>query len=119
MDWRVNNRVIPQKIKGLKMTQFPVISNIAITWHKLQGQTKKHLIVTSWNLRCKNWIYVVLSRVRTLDGLLLVNKLDDGLKKYQVSAVLKVEEERLSNLDKKFCIDINWEQKKSWFGFIN
>ena len=76
------------------MTQFPVISNIATTGHKLQGQTKKHLIVTSWNLRCKNWIYVVLSRVRTLDGLLLVNKLDDDLKKYQVSKVLRVEEER-------------------------
>ena len=40
MDWRVNNRIIPQKIKGLKMTQFPVISNIATTGHKLQGQTK-------------------------------------------------------------------------------
>ena len=40
MDWRVKNRVIPQKIKGLKMTQFPVISNIATTGHKLQGQTK-------------------------------------------------------------------------------
>ena len=77
------------------------------------------MIVTSWNLRCKNWIYVVLSRVRTLDGLLLVNKLDDDLKKYQVSDVLKVEEERLSNLDKEFRIDINWEQQKSWFGFIN
>ena len=77
------------------------------------------MIVTSWNLRCKNWIYVVLSRVRTLDGLLLVNKLDDDLKKYQISDVLKVEEERLSNLDKEFCIDINWEQKKSWFVFIS
>ena len=77
------------------------------------------MIVISWNLRCKNWIYVVLSRVRTLDGLLLVNKLDDDLKKYQISDVLKVEEERLSNLDKEFRIDINWEQKKSWFGFIN
>ena len=40
MDWRVNNRAIPQKIKGLKMTQFPVNLNIATTGHKLQGQTK-------------------------------------------------------------------------------
>ena len=40
MDWRVNNRAIPQKIKGWKMTQFPVNSNIATTGHKLQGQTK-------------------------------------------------------------------------------
>ena len=51
-----------------------------------------------------------------MDGLSLVNKLDDDLKKYQVSDVLKVEEERLSNLDEEFRIDINWEQKKlAWF----
>ena len=42
MDWRVNNRAIPQDIKGLKMTQFPVNSNIATTGHKLQGQTKNN-----------------------------------------------------------------------------
>ena len=30
-----------------------------------------------------------------------------------------MDEERLSNLGRNFCIDINWEQKKSWFGFIN
>ena len=54
-----------------------------------------------------------------MDGLLLVNRWDDDLEKYQVSGVLKVEEERLSNLYKEFCIDINWEQEKSWFNFIN
>jgi len=31
---------IPQKIKGLKMSQLPVNSNIATTGHKLQGKTK-------------------------------------------------------------------------------
>ena len=98
------------------MTKFPVNSNIATTGHKLQGQTKKRVIVTSWNLRVNNWIYVILSRVRTLDRLLLVNKLDDDLKKYQVSGVLKEEEERLSSLDEIFRIDINWGQEK--FGFV-
>ena len=77
------------------------------------------MIVTSWNCRVRTWTNVFLSRVRTLDGLLLVNKLDDDLKKYQISKVLKVEEERLSDLDNEFCSDINWEQEKSWFGFIN
>ena len=51
--------------------------------------------------------------------MLLVNKLDDDLNKYQVSKALRITEERLSNLDKEFCIDINWEQKKSWFGFTD
>ena len=67
------------------------------------------MIVTSWNCRVKNWIYVVLSRVRTLDRLLLVNKLDDDLIKYLISDVLKRGEEILSNLSEEFRIDINWE----------
>ena len=40
MNWRVNNKSIPQKIRGLRMTQFPVNSNIATTGHKLQGRIK-------------------------------------------------------------------------------
>ena len=34
---KVNKKMVPQQIKGLKMTQFPVNSNIVITGHKLQG----------------------------------------------------------------------------------
>ena len=50
-------------------------------------------------------------RVRTLDGLLLVKRLDDDLTKYQISDVLIKEEEILSNLYKEFRIDINWGEK--------
>ena len=75
--------------------------------------------LTSWNYSLPNWIYVVLSRVKTLNGLFLVNKLKDELTKYQISDNLKREDERLDNLDEQFRVDINWEQKKKWFGFIN
>ena len=57
-----------------KITQIPVNSSDAITGHKLQGLTKDQLIVYSWN-RCTSWIYVVLSRVRTLEGLFLLKGL--------------------------------------------
>ena len=63
-------------IGGINVTQFPVNSNIATTGHKLQGMTKDSLIVHAWNYTFTNWIYVVLSRVRTLDGLYLCEKLD-------------------------------------------
>jgi hypothetical protein len=56
------------------MTQFLVNSSDAVTGHKLQGMTKDNVIVASWNKQI-NWIYVVLSRVRTLDGLYLFKKL--------------------------------------------
>ena len=46
-----------------KITQIPVNSNIATTGHKLQGMSKDIIVVNSWNYRCPNWVYVVLSRV--------------------------------------------------------
>lgn len=54
----------------LNITHFPVLLNYATTGHKLQGKSLDHLIISEWNAT-ENWAYVVLSRVRTLDGLFL------------------------------------------------
>ena len=64
-----------------KMTQFPVNLNDATTGHKLQGMSKDVVIVTSWPKGgtakwFKNWEYVVLSRVRKLSGLYLLEAID-------------------------------------------
>ena len=64
------------KIGNAKVKQVPVNSNIATTGHKLQGMSKDVLIVNDWNYRCANWVYVVLSRVRTKAGLYLLKPLD-------------------------------------------
>ena len=53
------------------MTQFGVFDNIATTGHKLQGVSMDKLVVNRWNYSCPNWVYVVLSRVRKLAGLVL------------------------------------------------
>ena len=64
------------------VTQIPVNSNIDITTpgHKLQvqGMTKDMLVVDEWDCRCRcaNWVYTVLSRVRTRKGLFLTKPLD-------------------------------------------
>ena len=63
-------------VGNVRITQIPVNSNIATTGHKLQGMSKDTLIVNSWNYGFANWIYVVLSRVRTLSGLFLCKPLD-------------------------------------------
>ena len=63
-------------IKGINMTQFGVIDNIATTGHKLQGVSLDNLVVNSWNYSSPNWVYVVLSRVRKMVGLVLNTKLD-------------------------------------------
>jgi hypothetical protein len=65
------NQTVPMKCN---VTQLPVNASDAITGHKLQGLTKDNVIVCSWN-KTTNWIYVVLSRVRTLKGLYLFRKL--------------------------------------------
>ncbi len=63
------------------MHQIPANSNDATTDHKLQGMSKDVIIVSSWptgglSLMFKNWEYVVLSRVRTLSGLYLIEPID-------------------------------------------
>ena len=68
-------RVAMTKVKfTCRMTQLPVNLNDTSTGYKLQGTTKNIIIISSWpkgNL-FKNWKYVVLSRVQTLEGLYLL-----------------------------------------------
>ena len=66
-----NDFVSEKQTMKCKINQIPVNSSDAITGHKLQGLTKDQLIVYSWN-KSTSWIYVVLSRVRTLKGLFLL-----------------------------------------------
>ena len=57
-------------------TQVPVNCNIATTGHELQEMSKDALIVNSWGYGFENWVYAVLSRVRTRSGLFLNKKLN-------------------------------------------
>ena len=59
-----------EKKQKLVMMQIPVNLNDATKAHKLQGVTKKYLIVHNWTYT-HGWVYTVLSRVRTRDGLFL------------------------------------------------
>ncbi len=59
------------ELKEVTMTQLPINMNDATTGHKLQEMSKDKLIVVSWSF-IPNWIYVVLSWVRTLKGLFLI-----------------------------------------------
>jgi hypothetical protein len=95
----INLPITGQKldIGGFKIRQFGVNSNIATTGHKLQGMSKDKIIVTSWNYQFKNWIYVVLSRVRTLEGLHLLEKLNPSFD-FTVDEKLLREESRIAEL---------------------
>jgi hypothetical protein len=59
------------KLARSKIMQSPINNDLATTGHKLQGVMKQYLIVSQLNYSTPNWIYVVLSRVTSLDGLFL------------------------------------------------
>ena len=69
------------------MIYLPLNSSISTTGHKLEGKTLQNLIVNSWAYHCPQWIYVVLSRVTSLKGLILNEKSDDT-KTYEVNSQL-------------------------------
>ena len=73
---------------NMKGEQFSLISNSATTGHKLQGYTATSLLVSSWHYR-ENWVYVVLSRVKTMNGLYLLERLTKTLSKYAMSKDMK------------------------------
>ena len=79
VDFRFN--VLGQNLpcqEKMRLTHFPVSLNHATTGHKLQGKTLEELIIVEWS-KVKNWAYVVLSRVKTLDGLYLLEPIPDDI----------------------------------------
>jgi hypothetical protein len=68
--FRVNAKV--------NLTYFPILLNTATTGHKLQGKSVDILVVSEWS-KLANWAYVVLSRVRTLNGLFLLRKVPHNI----------------------------------------
>ena len=83
---------------NVKIIQFGVNANKATTGHKLQGVSLNRMIVRSWAYGVPNWIYVVLSRVRTLQGLFICEKLK-YTESFAVDPKLLQEEERLKKLE--------------------
>ena len=59
----------------MRGTQLPIVCNNATTGHKLQGTSIESLFVHA-STTVRNWMYVVLSRVKTLKGLYLRQPLD-------------------------------------------
>ena len=74
LDGTVTKATMRRK-KKCSFVGFPLNIANARTIHKLQGRSLKNEVISSWKYS-HNWIYVALSRVRTLDGLYLRHPLD-------------------------------------------
>jgi len=69
-----------QRKRTFKLTQFPLVPSAALTVHKVQGQSLSRVIVGKWRdpkMVAQNAMsaYVMLSRVRTLNGLYITQPL--------------------------------------------
>jgi hypothetical protein len=61
--------------RSMKLYQFPIVCANARTIHKLRGRSLDNIVITNWDY-ADNWIYVALSRVKTLGGLFLKKPLE-------------------------------------------
>jgi len=73
---------------SMRATQLPFVINNATTGHKLQGSGVDSLFVHSWSY-VTNWVYVMLSRVKTRRGLHIRKHLSKDLSKYKMPDNLK------------------------------
>ena len=89
------------KMKG---TQLPLLNNAATTGHKLQGSGVGKIFIHSWSY-VTNWVYVMLSRVKTRAGLHCRLPLSEDLRKYAMP-------QQLRNLIKEFhrCHPPHWTE---------
>jgi hypothetical protein len=77
-----------RELLQMKATQLPAVINNATTGHKLQGSGVDSLFVHNWSY-VQNWVYVMLSRVRTRSGLFCRKPLSTDLTKYAVPQSLQ------------------------------
>ena len=76
-----------QELVKMKAMQLPMVVNNATTGHKLQGSGVDCLFVHNWSY-VTNWVYVVLSRVKTRAGLFCRKPISTDLRKYAVPEAL-------------------------------
>ena len=91
------------KTFSVKLEQFPCTLAFILTGHKLQAQTLISIILGAvapiHQYGSTGWIYVVLSRVRTLSGLFLLVKLNEDATKYKPRLTVMKEMERLRAIE--------------------
>ena len=94
-DWKTNDAI------KASTTQFPCVAAFSITGHKVQGATLKNILVASWKGHgsgMTGWLYVVLSRVRSLTNLFVLEELKKDLTLYRPRPEVKTESDRIDRL---------------------
>jgi hypothetical protein len=69
----------PEKLRGFEITQFPLNIALATTVRFMEGLTKDIMIVVDQVKTLHWWMYFVLSRVSSLNGLFLFQPIDKNM----------------------------------------
>ena len=88
----------------IQMFQLPCVLSLALTGHKTQGLTADSIILACLASKDKSglsgWLYVILSRVKTIEGLFLMEKIEQCPSKYIARQDVMREMNRLRAINK-------------------
>ena len=98
-----------REVLQMQATQLPILINNATTGHKLQGSSVDSLFVHNWSY-VTNWVYVMLSRVRTRAGLFCRKPLSKDLSKYAVPVALKTMLQDFRSMAPTYWSDEEYEE---------
>jgi ATP-dependent DNA helicase PIF1 len=77
---KFSHEIVCGNVAAASATQIPLIIAYAFTTHKIQGNTLDSAIIDCSRVFCEHQMYVMLSRVKTLDKLYLINFSVDKIK---------------------------------------
>ena len=79
-----------------------MLVSLVLTGHKTQGLTVNSIILGSINNTHRSgltgWLYVILSRVKTIEGLFLMEKIEQDPSKYKLRSDVQKEMTRLREI---------------------
>jgi hypothetical protein len=85
---------------SVTVSQFPVLPRMACTGHKVQAMSMDTVLVPRWKGATGQWGYVVLSRVRRMGGLFMLEAPDTEFwRRAKPGAELVKDTERIQRLD--------------------
>ena len=94
--------MLPGGRKGSNSTpRTKQVTQCLLLYQRLSCRKTDQLAVNSWAYQMPHWIYVVLSRVRTLNSLVLNEKLDESRSYKANQTVLKWERDMKENVERK------------------
>ena len=99
------------------VTQFPCVLSLILTGHNVQVQTMQSIIVGKvdgpHSLGKTGWIYVVFSRVQTINGLYLLFDINPDATKYRPRTKVIQEMNRLRKIEKKSIAKLHSAMNKN------